>query len=409
MKRWISIVAAAGGALVARAEEARFEVLPHLPGGAAHAGARAVSADGRVVAGYATDAAGQVAVRWVDAVVESIGDLPGGRASAANAVSPNGLTVVGGSLGAWGFVRTGDLVIVLTAPSGFGIPDVSAYGVSADGRIVVGRASYFPARAVRWADGVPTDLGKLSGSVTGGGALCNAVSANSATVVGTSDSALGAQAFFWRDGVMTGLGDLAGGAFGSGAYDVSDDGATIVGYAMNASGTVAARWVSGAISSLGDLPGGETQAYALGVSGNGQYVVGSGATAAGTSAFVWDAASGMRDLNALLVSQGVSLAGLVLTEARAISDDGLTIVGQGRTTDAVPVLIAWKARLGQGPLPCPGDLDGDSFVGLTDLGIVLSHFGSDGVLLHDGDYNCDGVVDISDLGVVLSLYGTRCM
>src|SRR5262249_40649458 len=46
-------------------------------------------------------------------------------------------------------------------------------------------------------------------------------------------------------------------------------------------------------------------------------------------AFIWDAQHGMRDLNDVLTGLGVNLNGWVLTEARGLSADGTTIVGNG--------------------------------------------------------------------------------
>ena len=58
---------------------------------------------------------------------------------------------------------------------------------------------------------------------------------------------------------------------------------------------------------------------------------------------------------------------------------------------------------------CPGDLDGDDQVGLADLAIMLSNFGTaSGALAADGDLDGDGDVDLSDLALLLSLFGTIC-
>ncbi|MCC6357156.1 MAG: PQQ-like beta-propeller repeat protein [Phycisphaerales bacterium] len=58
---------------------------------------------------------------------------------------------------------------------------------------------------------------------------------------------------------------------------------------------------------------------------------------------------------------------------------------------------------------CPGDLDGDQAVALTDLAILLSNFGTpSGAGAGDGDLDGDGDVDLSDLSLLLSLFGTTC-
>ncbi len=58
---------------------------------------------------------------------------------------------------------------------------------------------------------------------------------------------------------------------------------------------------------------------------------------------------------------------------------------------------------------CPGDLDNDADVDLSDLGVVLASYGctsSTGPCA--GDIDADGDVDLSDLGVVLVAYGRPC-
>jgi hypothetical protein len=57
---------------------------------------------------------------------------------------------------------------------------------------------------------------------------------------------------------------------------------------------------------------------------------------------------------------------------------------------------------------CPGDLDEDSVVGLSDLAILLSHYGDSGATPDDGDIDLDGDVDLSDLAALLSSFGLPC-
>jgi hypothetical protein len=58
---------------------------------------------------------------------------------------------------------------------------------------------------------------------------------------------------------------------------------------------------------------------------------------------------------------------------------------------------------------CPGDLDGDNDVDLSDLAILLSNYGmTGGAEYEDGDLDGDGDVDLSDLAALLSVYGTEC-
>ena len=61
---------------------------------------------------------------------------------------------------------------------------------------------------------------------------------------------------------------------------------------------------------------------------------------------------------------------------------------------------------GVGP-PCVEDLDGDGAVGLADLALLLSNFGTSGPGL-PGDLDGDGDVDLGDLAGLLSAFGTSC-
>jgi hypothetical protein len=59
---------------------------------------------------------------------------------------------------------------------------------------------------------------------------------------------------------------------------------------------------------------------------------------------------------------------------------------------------------------CPGDLNGDEVVNLTDLALLLAHYGTtSGASPDEGDLDCDGDVDLSDLALLLSVYGTSCL
>jgi hypothetical protein len=61
-----------------------------------------------------------------------------------------------------------------------------------------------------------------------------------------------------------------------------------------------------------------------------------------------------------------------------------------------------------GPL-CPGDLDNDLDVDLSDLAQLLGNYGTaSGAVYEDGDLDGDGDVDLSDLAALLGQYGTTC-
>ena len=59
--------------------------------------------------------------------------------------------------------------------------------------------------------------------------------------------------------------------------------------------------------------------------------------------------------------------------------------------------------------PCPGDLDGDGDVDLSDLATILTNFGvAGGAQPEDGDMDNDGDVDLSDLAAFLNAFGASC-
>jgi hypothetical protein len=60
-------------------------------------------------------------------------------------------------------------------------------------------------------------------------------------------------------------------------------------------------------------------------------------------------------------------------------------------------------------LNCEGDVTGDGNTDLSDLAVVLAHFGmSSGATLADGDLDADGDVDLNDLAGLLANFGTTC-
>ena len=214
-------------------------------------------------------------------------------------------------------------------------PYSSANASSSDGSVVVGdTSSTLGQQAFRWtaATGL-VGLGDLpGGSYQSNG---NAVSGDGSVVAGFSIGASGTEAFRWTAATgMVGLGDLPGGSFSSQARGIALDGSTIVGQSISAAGIEAFVWTAlGGMVGLGDLPGGEALSYARAVSGDGSVVVGSGSVEPATPsdpsqrAFVWDAAHGMRALDAILAAAGVDLGGWTPTDAWGVSADGLTIVG----------------------------------------------------------------------------------
>jgi probable HAF family extracellular repeat protein len=137
------------------------------------------------------------------------------------------------------------------------------------------------------------DLGTLGGTWS----EAWGVSADGAVVVGSARNAAGDwHAFRWTaSGGMQDLGTLGG--RGSGAYGVSADGSVVVGWAQNAAGFYRAfRWTaSGGMEDLNTtyaslLTNGSVLSVARAISPDGRYIVGRGYNAATgrTEAFLLD-------------------------------------------------------------------------------------------------------------------------
>ncbi len=354
-------------------------------------------------------------------------------------------------------VRSSMVMLALLAlmPAGFsqrliwltnlGGGESEGYSVSADGRVVVGRAkdSYGVWRAARWENGVIQDLGDLGGFTS----WANDVSADGRVVVGGSYTASGTyRAFRWENGVMIDLGTL-GGSF-SAAFDVSADGRVVVGWARDARGAeLAFRWQGGTMENLGSLAGND-YSTAYGVSANGVVVVGVSAaagnsfravrwfggiedlgtfgdysTAYGVSdegrvvvgnvytripgintAFRWTASRGMENLNQTYAN--LLTNGSTLTEARAVTPDGRCIVGGG---SYVRIGTNWGATTAfwLNTEGCASDVNGNGFVDDTDLLLVLFAFGCTSNC-GTADVNGDGAVNDTDLLEILFSFGQEC-
>jgi probable HAF family extracellular repeat protein len=381
-----------------------------LPGDR-YSSAYAVSADGVVVGGsYYTSGYGS-AFRWTAAGgMQDLGTL-GGDWSEALGVSADGSVVVGWAENAAGYDRAfrwtaaGGMQDLDTLP---GYDRSYASDVSADGSVVVGRAVYVvydgydyfpPARAFRWtAAGGMQDLGTLPGYDR---SYAYGVSADGSVVVGRAVYVVydeynyfySARAFRWTaSGGMQDLGTLGGDY--SEAWGVSADGSVVVGWSYNTAGDGRAfRWTaSGGMQDLGTLGGCCSKAY--GVSADGAVVVGS----SGGRAFRWTASDGMEDLNTTYAN--LLTPGSRLWEARAISPDGRYIVGEGYNADTGRD----EAFLLDTGFPLRGDVDRNGRVDDADLLQVLFAFGGRGY--RNEDLNWDGTVDDADLLQVLFHFGS---
>ena len=261
------------------------------------------------------------------------------RESAAYGVSADGSVVVGYStsgtsipadFAAFRWTGAGGM-------SGLGLG--RAYGVSADGAVVVGSTG---SDAFRWTeaggmvllhgDGLDTDSAW-------------AASADGSVVVGnTSTGGSMGIAFRWTEatGVVS-LGTLDTFPWWypySAAYGVSADGSVIVGHSSYGDGGMQAirRTQAEGMVGLGDLPGGDLRSSARDISADGSVIVGWGTSGSGTEAFRWTEAGGM-------VGLGDLPGGTFYSIAWAVSADGSVVVGRSRTDFGDEPFI-WDAEHG---------------------------------------------------------------
>jgi probable HAF family extracellular repeat protein len=332
------------GMCAADAKATGFRGLNDPIKGFCYTSANAVSPDGMVVVGHMQPCVGPLgnpeAFRWTaSGGLVGLGDLPGGLPrSQARGVSLNGAVIVGASdAGAMpypdvAFRWTDDFGIHSIGQTG-GEPVYSqASAVSADGSLVVGRGTTANGiEALVWPSaGGTIPLGFLPETYE---SLASAVSADGSVVVGHSSGPNVAHCVRWTAANgMQALGNLGGGKDFCSARGISADGTVIVGWSASGPGRQAFRWDkdSGMVP-LGELPGGAFFSYANAVSADGRVVVGLSETGTSPSeAFIWTRDLGIRNLKTLLVDNyGLDLEGWILTEANGITSDGMTIVGSG--------------------------------------------------------------------------------
>jgi hypothetical protein len=97
--------------------------------------------------------------------------------------------------------------------------------------------------------------------------------------------------------------------------------------------------------------------------------------------------------------------GPVALAAADLNADGLEDLVAASAPPSPPGILT--SFLSLGLAPCPGDTDGDRYIGFEDLGNLLEAYGSVGENL-PADINGDGIVDFADLNQLLTLYGVTC-
>lgn len=335
----------------------------------------ALSADGRVVVGYASEISARPPYR---AFVWREG---------------KGMTPVGGAPAVGSFFGS------------------YASGVSADGSVIVGASDAMV--------GYPRAFAQMPGgkwaAIMDDPSTASAVSGDGRVVVGVANLEGVDWPFAWTaaEGTVV-LGDLSGGFSGGIAYAVNFDGSVIVGGSRSGESWPedeyeAFRWTAaGGMMPLGDLPTGDYSSEARAVSADGSIVVGLSSVhpSPRTAAFIWDATRGMRDLREVLINEyHLDLDGWELSTAQGISADGRTVVGRGRNPDGQPQ--AWIAHMVQN---CPADWNADGAVTSVDFVDFVEAFlcsGND-QSCPSADFNMDGVTNSNDFFAFVVAFFNGC-
>jgi hypothetical protein len=101
---------------------------------------------------------------------------------------------------------------------------------------------------------------------------------------------------------------------------------------------------------------------------------------------------------------GNSYTDTSVSASTAYSYQVTSINSIGESAKSPPLSITTPAG-GGGGTGVPGDVTGDGHVTITDLSVLLSHYGQSGQTLSTGDCNGDSRVTILDLSILLTNYG----
>ncbi len=278
----------------------------------------------------------------------------------------------------------------------------SGYAISGDGSTLVGLGwlTAADARAMKWKDGVVTNLGT---AVFLQPTRANGVNYDGSVICGWQDTSSGfRQGCVWVNGVETVL-KYADNVVTSEAQAVSADGTWVVGGGTN-SRPDAWRWSAATgVQSLG-IPPAPGIGYATDISSDGSRILcffrpPSPPEPTGGEGYLWIEGRGFVELRALAEENGtVDIpADIHMALPLGLSPDGYTVVGESRTDFG---RFGFILRLPE-TAPCPADLDGSGAVDGADLAALLSGWG-----LASGDVTGDGTTDGEDLAAVLGAWGS---
>ncbi len=332
-------------------DAAAFAGIGDLSGGDAESAALDVNGDGTVIVGFSVDDSGDQAVRFTpDSGLASLG----GVSSRALGIDDSGNTIVGEARNSESrpqaaFWVGGAGPQLFEAPQIGPMAYVRASGVSGDGQLTVGTGEQVGGGAfgISWRSGQLENFGYPYAEKT-------AANEDGSVVVGYEFSHhYSGTSHALRNESELPMPQPCGQSFArcyGRAYDVSRDGAVVVG-AVRTDGEgyyLATKWIvdPGGGVTIETLPL-QQNAQALGVSGDGSVAVGFEANEQ-QNAIIWTDGTSRR-LAALLTEAGVAMDGWTLTVARAASNDGRVVVGEGLNPSGNPE--GWVAVLPAKPQP----------------------------------------------------------
>ncbi|MEM7314905.1 MAG: hypothetical protein AAF497_17305 [Planctomycetota bacterium] len=313
-----------------------FRGLGQLPQGL-HSVATGVSPDGSHIVGYSFVGG----FLYHDGQMKGLGFLsPPDSETRAFAVSGDGSRVVGVSESVSGdesfIVDSGTIMPLATIATNIDLINGLPLAISPDGNSIVGR---FEVDGVSKAYSIKGNVFHLLADMHPELANSQAsdVSDDGNTIVGHMEGPDGLEAFVLQDGNFMELGDLPGGQFRSVATGVSADGSIVVGQSWSGSGFQAFVYENGEMREFGGVSASD-------VSGDGSMIIGITRSINGLEAAYWDENQVARTIREGLLESGFDVVadGWLLSDARAVSADGSTIVGVGEHND---VTEAWVATI----------------------------------------------------------------
>jgi uncharacterized membrane protein len=313
-----------------------FQPLGDLPGDAFFSVANAVSGDGLTVVGYSRSNSinpngSEEAFRWRGGEMIALGApwVPPQyeylRFSRATGTNYDGSQIIGASTG-WDLpvqcaIKWENDIIV-----GYQPPQTDYRKMASNGAYTGVSWDPSPTPRAFLSSPVPGHSGYIlppPGSMSDDGTFSTNISADGTTVVGYSSPYMQSsprKPFRKLGGQPTQSLGMLPGFTSCEPTAVSGDGSTVFGYCSNSTTSQRFRWTQGTGMVTGDFP------FApVAVSYDGSMLVAGGS--------IWDAVNGTRSLKTLLTGYGIDMSAWSFLVINDMSDDGMVFVGYGSRTD----------------------------------------------------------------------------